>query len=125
MMTTRLTQPGTPLAMFQVTVSTEGSATVIAFHGEADLATLPAVIGALTSVISDHDGAVIVDLGGTTFIDIATLRVFDRASKFLADHHRTLTIRHASRMALRLLGFLGLSDLVQPAVEPATSGPAG
>lgn len=111
--------------MFQVTVSTEGTSSVVAFRGEADLATLPAVVGALTGVISDHDGAVIIDLSDTAFIDLGTLRVFDRASKFLADRQRTLTIRHASRMAVRLLDFLGLSDLLQPEVEPARSGASG
>ena len=108
-----------PIAVFETTFSTEDTCGVIAFHGEADLSTLPVVVAALARVVSDHDGPIVVDLADATFIDVGTVRAIGRASTFLTTHDRTLTVRRPSRIATRLLAFLGLSDLIQP--EPAVA----
>ena len=105
-----------PVAPFSARVTAEGTAAVVAFRGEADAFTLPTVIDALVRVISEHDGPVVVDLAETSFIDTGTLRAFGRAALILACRDRSLTVRAPSRMALRLLAFLGLSDLIQ--IEP-------
>lgn len=102
-----------PLDQFSVRVADEGTTTVVSLRGEADVFTLPAVVDALASVFSDHDGPVVVDLAETSFIDLCTMRAVGRAARFLAYRGRALTVRAPSRMALYLLAFLGLSDLIQ------------
>jgi anti-sigma B factor antagonist len=97
-----------------VSASAEGSATVIAPRGDADVATVAVLVDILAQVIADHHGPVIIDLTGTTFIDTATVRALERARQFLGDHGRQLTFRSPSRSAARVLALFGLSDLVEP-----------
>ena len=110
------TQPSYPPV---VSVSHEGASTVVAIHGEADLFTLPGVVEALTRVIADSDGRVIVDLSGADFVDTATVRAIGRAWEFLAQRDRRLTVRSPGRMAVRVLAFLGLPHIVEPALADA------
>ncbi len=111
-----LDRPTAPLAPFAARVAAESTSAVITLQGEVDVFTLPAVVDVLARVISEHDGPVIVELAETSFIDIGAVRALGRAAQFLADRGRTLTVRRPSRIALRLLAFLGLSDLIR--VEP-------
>jgi anti-anti-sigma factor len=97
-----------------VSASAEGAATVIALRGEADPATLPILLDALARVIADHEGAVVVDLAETEFIDTATVRAIGRAGQLLGDRDRQLTLRSPSRLAVQVLAFGGLSHLVEP-----------
>jgi anti-sigma B factor antagonist len=100
--------------------SIEGTATVIALRGEADIATLPVLVDMLARVVADDLGAVVINLAPTTFIDTATVRILDRARQLLSDRDRELTFRSPSRLAARVLTCFGLSHLV----EPGRSGPA-
>jgi len=97
-----------------VSSSTDGVATVIALRGEADPATLPLVVDILARVIADDEGAVVIDLAQTEFIDTATVRAIGRAGQLLGDHGRQLTLRSPSRLAVQVLAFGGLSHLVEP-----------
>lgn len=107
--------PGTePRCEFHVTVSTEGTSTVVALRGEADVATLPVLMRALSCVVADHHGDVVVDLAQTSFIDTATLRAVLQAREALNGSGRRLTIRSPSRIAGRLLTVFGLFGLVSP-----------
>ena len=101
-----------PAAGLDVSVSAGTGATVIALRGEADVATLPVVVDALTRVIADHRGDVVVDLAETEFIDTATLRALLRAREVLDWGGRRLTFRSPSRIAGRVLAVFGLSHLV-------------
>jgi anti-anti-sigma factor len=94
-----------------VSVSAEGSDTVIALRGEADVATLPVVADVLARVIADQRGDVIVDLAETEFIDTATLRALLRAREVLDCDGRQLALLSPSRIADRLLAVFGLSHL--------------
>lgn len=96
------------------TVSTESDVTVVALRGEADSATLHVVVDALSAVITDGAGDIVVDLSQTEFIDTAALRAVLRARESLGDSGRHLTLRSPSRIAGRLLGVFGLSHLVPP-----------
>lgn len=116
---TEFAQPMLPSARLSISFSTDGPAAVITLCGEADLFTLRIVAGALTRVIADHDGPVVVDLAGTTFIDTGTVEALARAAEFLGDRGRELTLRSPSRIAVRVLMLLGLSDRI----EGTTSGP--
>jgi anti-anti-sigma factor len=110
---TELAQPTLPAAVFDASVSVERGAVVVAFRGEADLFTLPVVVGVLARVVADHDGPVIVDLVHTVFIDTGTVRAIARAWKFLDDRSRRLTVRSPSRMAIRMFALFGLTHLIE------------
>lgn len=94
--------------------STEGDITVVALRGEADCATLHVVVDALSGVIADRVGDVVVDLAQTEFMDTAALRAVLRAREALAGTGRQLTLRSPSRSAGRLLGVFGLGHLASP-----------
>lgn len=94
-------------------VFADGDAVVVALSGEADLFTLPAVMTAIGRAVSDHDGPVIVDLAGTSFVDIRTLHALSSAAERLRDQDRALTLRAASPVAARLLALVGRSQLIQ------------
>jgi anti-anti-sigma factor len=115
---TGLAQPtasaAAPPAALVASVSADGTATVVAFRGEADLFTLPVVIDVLARVIADSDGPVIVDLADTEFMDTAAVRALERAWQFLDDRGRALTLRSPCRLARRVLTLLGLSHLLEP-----------
>jgi anti-anti-sigma factor len=98
-----------------LSVSTEGSATVIVLRGEADSATVPTLMDVLVSVIAERPGDVVVDLSQTDFIDSASVRALARAGQFLAERDRRLTIRSPSRLAIRVLTIHDLFHLVESA----------
>jgi anti-anti-sigma factor len=113
-------------AVFDVLVRAEGSAVVVTLWGEADLATLLLLVDPLARAIAFFDGPVVIDLAQADFIDSSTARVFCRARQFLESRGRRLTIRSPSRLATRVLGFFGLSPLVEldRTAEPVTHRPS-
>lgn len=94
-------------------VSADGMTAVVRLRGEADLFTLPVVVDVLARVTADYDGPVVVDLSETAFIDTGTVRALVQAWELLDDRGRTLTLRAPSSGAIRVLGLLGLSHLVE------------
>ena len=98
-----------------LSVSAEGAAIVIVLRGEADLGTAPTLTDVLIDVIARQAGDVVVDLSQADFIDSATVRVFARAGRFLAERYRRLTIRSPSRSAVRVLTIHDLFHLIEPA----------
>ncbi len=104
-----------PAHGLEVSVTIEGTTTVVVLRGEADIATLPLVVEALARVIADRDGDVIVDLEQTAFIDTGALRAVLQALQVLRGGERLLTLRSPSKIARRLLEVFGLSYLVAPA----------
>jgi len=107
------------VAGFHVAVSAEGANTVVALGGEADVATLPALVGAFARIIADCEGDVVVDLAQIEFMDTAALRSVLEARAVLAGDGRQLMFRSPSRIAERVLAVFGLTHLVGPV---ATAG---
>lgn len=115
-----IAQPAAPFsAGLEVSLSAEGRTTVVVLRGEADVATLPAMVGALARVIADSEGDVVVDLAHVEFMDTATIRAVVRARAVLVGDGRQLTLRSPSRIAARVLAVFGLTELVSPV---ATAG---
>jgi anti-anti-sigma factor len=112
-----LVQSTPPVAGLDVSVSNEEGVTVIVLRGEADVATLPAVVDTLARVIVDHEGDLVVDLAQAAFIDTATVRALLRAKGILNGGGRELTLRSPSRIASRLLALFEISHLVRPALS--------
>lgn len=110
-----------PLAFVQpaplglhVSVSPEGATTVVALQGEADVATVAALVDAFARISAHGEGDVVVDLSRIEFMDTATLRAVLAAKAALAGDGRQLTLRSPSRIAGRMLGVFGLDHLVSP-----------
>ena len=110
--------PPSPVGLL-ASVTTEGETTIVTLCGEADVFTLPTVVEVLARVIAERDGAVIVDMTHTGFIDSSTVEALERASQFLDDRGRTLRLRSPSAMAARVLALLGLADLIEPELTTA------
>jgi anti-anti-sigma factor len=102
--------PGLELSM-----TAEGSTTVIAVRGELDASSVPTLMDVLIGVIADRDGDVAVDLGHADFIDSAAARALGRAGQFLVNRGRRLAVRSPSRIAVRVLTIHDLFHLVAPA----------
>ena len=98
---------------FVVSMSAEGTSTVIALRGDADLAALPFLVDVLAGVIADREGAVVVDLAEAEFIDTASVRAVGLAAQCLSDAGRPMTVRSPSEPAVTLLETFGLTDLVE------------
>ena len=96
-----------------VSTSVEGSSTVIALRGDADLAALPFLVDVLAGVIAERDGAVVVDLAAAEFIDSASVRAVGLAAQCLWDDGRAMTLRSPPEPAVTLLETFGLSELVE------------
>jgi anti-anti-sigma factor len=109
----------TPAAGLVVSVSEEGTATVIAPRGEVDRSSLPVLQRTLDQIIDDHRGPVVVDLRSAALRDVAGMQAIVRAEESLGDRGRQLTIRSPSRPMTRLLAILGLAHLVEPPVADA------
>lgn len=107
----------TPLAPgLELSVHADGPATVLALRGEADVATLAALVEALARITADGSGDVLVDLSRIDFMDTATVRAVLGARDVLAGDGRRLTFRSPSRVAGRILAVFGLTHLVIPPV---------
>jgi anti-anti-sigma factor len=90
----------------------EGPSTVVVARGEVDVASVPDLVDLLAWIFGKFDGPVVVDLTETKFIDTAAARVLARARQFLGDYGRPLTLRSPPRQTARLLGLVGLSNVV-------------
>jgi len=97
-------------------VTTEGCVAVVELRGEADVFTLPIIADVLARLIAYSDGAVVVDLSHTEFIDSSVSFALARARQILDDRGRTLLIRSPPRLAARVLSLLELSHLIEPDV---------
>ena len=104
----------TPAMGLAATVSDESAVTVVALRGEADRATLDVLVEALSAVIADRAGDIVVDLAETEFMDTAALRAILTARTTLEGRGRHLTLRSPSRCAGRLLTVFGLGHLAGP-----------
>ena len=88
------------------------SHTVVWLDGEHDSFTAPALAAKL-SLAAGGDGAdLIVDLGGVTFMDAATIRVLFGTAELLASRSRSLRLRRPSRSVSRVLEVCGLSERI-------------
>jgi anti-anti-sigma factor len=104
-------------------VAYENGRTVVSLAGEHDLATAPAIAGALAEARKAGDADVVVDLSAVTFLDASTLRVFVAARNDLHEQSRELLLRSPTRSTHRLLELCGLTGLLEPAAPPATPAP--
>jgi anti-anti-sigma factor len=93
-------------------VHAEGTRSVIALRGDADISTRRDLIEVLCRVIAEGTGAVVIDLAQATFIDTAIVRVLATAQQLLDRQDRILALRSPSRLATHVFQLFGLTDLI-------------
>ena len=101
-----------------MSIRNEGSRTIVAILGEADLSNRPALADTLASVIAGDTGDVVIDLTDTEFVDTAIIRSLMDGQRILARRGRELTFRSPSRLAARILDLFGLTGLIETADRP-------
>lgn len=94
-------------------IEREGDRMVVWLAGNLDTATAREVSRALATAIGRDDIDVVVDLGGVSFFDAATIRVLYRARTFLTARARAFSVRAPSACAGRVLAVCGLADLIE------------
>jgi anti-anti-sigma factor len=105
--------PGVPTALVAI-VTVEDTRTVVVLRGEADASTREVLSHALSRVVAAFDaGDVVIDLAGAEFIDTGSVRALAVCQQLLERDGRRLTFRSPSRLAVRVLGLFGLTDLIE------------
>jgi anti-sigma B factor antagonist len=84
----------------------------IALFGELDLATVPTLEHHLATVDVDGVAAIMLDLGGVTFLDCTAVRAFLAARDRAEAKGRRLSLVGANRLARRLLELTGTQFLL-------------
>jgi anti-sigma B factor antagonist len=85
--------------------------TVVWVRGEHDISTRDRLAGKLAEAASRDAADIVVDLSGITFMDASTIGALVAARNNLRVHSRSLTFRHPSPAAQRLLDLCGLAPL--------------
>jgi anti-sigma B factor antagonist len=94
-------------------VRAEGTRTVVVLQGEADFSTRPVLSDALSRAIALGAGDVVIDLAEASFIDTASVRALALSRELLDRDGRRVTFRSPSRLAARVLGLFGLTELIE------------
>lgn len=97
----------------QISVESEGAATLIRLGGEIDLKTSPAV----RACLDDLEGCVIVDLEDVTFLDSSGMGTFVSARKRLVAEGGALLLRGPQPPVHRALEATGLAAFLDPRAE--------
>ncbi|MFI0814468.1 STAS domain-containing protein [Streptomyces sp. NPDC021098] len=107
----RLPDPGpAPYAL----TSRAGGCTVVALHGEIDIAGLAEVGPALDAATGARAPEVVVDLRPTTFFDCSGLGLLSRAHRRVAERGGRLRLVCDDPLILRTLRVGGLLDVLGP-----------
>jgi anti-sigma B factor antagonist len=89
----------------------EGPWTVVQVSGEIDLATAPAFHDVLDLAL-ERAASVVVDLAEVGFMDSSGALVLERTAALAAERHGVLAVRSARAQARKVLGIVGLADLL-------------
>ncbi|HEX2024066.1 MAG TPA: STAS domain-containing protein [Acidimicrobiales bacterium] len=85
---------------------------VVAMRGEIDAIAIPSLSGCLDDVVSAGQRRVVLDMAEVTFIDSVGLAAIVAATKRLAAHGGTLSVRRPSAHVHKLLEITGLTGFV-------------
>lgn len=96
----------------ELTTRVEGDAAVISVRGEVDVASAPALRGAIRQVIDDGSTRVVLDLADLEFIDSSGLGVLVGALKNLRERDGALVLRAVPPSTRKILDITGLSDVI-------------
>ena len=109
MQSTSSTQPPRE---FEIVSTDVGGAPGVALRGEADIAAIPALTEALDAAIRETEGAFVIDLSETEFLDSAGLSTLLRARALLGREQRDLAVVCPPGPVRRLIDVAGVIDLL-------------
>ena len=101
---------GSDLPAFDVSVRRAPDGVVVRIEGELDVATAPRLATTLDRVIDERPRRLLVDASLLEFADVAGLAPLIRAAEELPA--RAVEVRNAGRQLRRVLGLLGLTELL-------------
>jgi anti-sigma B factor antagonist len=93
----------------------------VAVVGELDMATAPELEAALGAAVAGGAGVFVVDLSGVSFLDSSAINVLLRIRSLLGRAERELVLICPPGPTLRVLGLLGLLELVATFPSRATA----
>jgi anti-anti-sigma factor len=95
------------------TVCEDGTGMLVTVRAERDFSTAPVLAEALSRVIMQRCGDVVIDLAGLEFLDSASARVLTGCKRMLDCEGRRLTFRSPRRPAVPVLRAFALSGLIE------------
>lgn len=104
---------------FELRVRADGARTVVAPHGEVDIATSPQVLAAL----AETGGDVVLDLREVTFLDSSGLRVIIQHERRAQEEGHAFGVVPGPPEVQRILEVAGVADRLQ--TLDASSDPGG
>jgi anti-sigma B factor antagonist len=101
----------------EIRSSQRGETAHLELHGELDLGTAPKLDAAVEEAVDGGCSEVILDLGGTTFVDSAGLGALIRAARTVSDRRGTMAVVSPPGSEARVMiemsrtdGIVGLRD---------------
>jgi len=110
-----------PGSEFSVAMHTEGSAAVVAVHGDVDLATAD-VLRAEVRAASERSDTVVLDLREVSFMDTQGLAVVIEAQQAATEGGTRFVITRAPDRVHRLFDMIGLTPRLTIVDDPAAAG---
>jgi|SRR5947209_1322183 len=91
----------------------------LVLDGEVDIATAPLLAHAIEQAERQRPAMLVLDAARLTFIDASGVRVLVRAARHARRAGRGLTLRNPPPPVARMLGIVGVGDLLDIVVEQA------
>lgn len=96
---------------FHVSVTTVDGAAIVRVVGDLDCYTAPQLRSALVALVSGGARQVVLDVGGTQFIDSTGLSVLVGGLKRLREHGGTMIVKSPTDSTRRLFEITGLTSV--------------
>ncbi len=106
---------------FYVEVNEIDGTIVLRLEGELDTATARELRTAVATAMATDATAVVLDLARLSFIDSTGIAVFLAACHQAESHGRSFTLRHPSRMVLKVLHLTGVDRLLDVEAPEAST----
>jgi anti-sigma B factor antagonist len=111
-------------SIFSTDVVHQNGSVVLRLAGELDIATAPVLRKAVNALTSPHLRALVLEVQDLSFVDVVGLRALEQARcavTAVGGDFRLRAVSNQTRRLIRLVGFGGLED----ALEPVTADPTG
>jgi len=104
---------GREAMILRTSLNPELDAQMVAFHGELDAAAAPDLDTRLNEVLEAPRGALLIDLGGCTFIDSLGIAALVRGSREMLERGRAVAAAVPSPQVRRTLALTGVDSLLE------------
>ncbi len=111
----------------EITASRTGEHLVLSLTGRMDGSGAEQVTAAIRQNLTDHDTALILDLGGVDYLSSAGLRVFQESARRMKERNGSIAVCRLQDFVRKLLASGGFFRILAdfPTIEAALAGTAG